>query len=85
MPFKYRFNFYGVMARLSTLLGLLSASTGAASLAFSALPGKWQDTFPGWAGSTLAIIAVVAAAGVPFATSFKQKRFQPDDTDRAGA
>lgn len=50
MRFKCRFDFYGVMARLSTIAALVSASTGAASAAFIVLPGQWQATFPDWAG-----------------------------------
>ncbi len=79
-----RFNFYGVMARVSTLLALLSASATAGLGAYALLPERVQNTFPDWALVTLGALAVGAALLVPVATSFKQARFQPDDTDGAG-
>lgn len=72
-PKKPKFNFENVTKRASTWLAMLSTSTGAASAAFIVLPGAWQDTFPEWAGRTLAFVAVAAAGLIPVATSFKQK------------
>lgn len=80
-----RFNWSGVAARLSTLLALLSASATAGLGAYALLPERVQASFPDWSLVTLGAVAVGSALLIPVATSFKQKRFQPDDTDRAGA
>lgn len=67
-----RFDFCGVLRRISTWLATVSAMTGAAAAAFVLLPGQWQATFPLWAGQALAVTAVVSAGLVPLATSFRQ-------------
>ena len=85
MSIKHRFDFYGVLARLSTLLALLSASATAGLGAYALLPERVQASFPEWSLVTLGAIAVGSALLIPVATSFKQARFQPDDTDQAGA
>ena len=79
-----RFDFYGVMARVSTLLALLSASATAGLGAYALLPERVQGSFPEWSLVTLGALAVGAALLIPVATSFKQSRFKPDDADRAG-
>lgn len=80
-----RFNWSGVAARLSTLLALLSASATAGLGAYALLPERVQASFPDWSLVTLGAVAVGSALLIPVATSFRQKRFQPDDTDTAGA
>lgn len=81
------FNWSGVAARFSTLLALLSASATAGLGAYALLPERVQASFPDWSLVTLGAIAVGSALLIPVATSFKQKRFQPEDPDidRAGA
>jgi hypothetical protein len=85
MMISKRFDWYGVMARLSTTLALLSASATAGLGAYALLPERVQSSFPEWSLLTLGVIAVGSALLIPVATSFKQKRFQPDESDRAGA
>lgn len=80
-----RFDFYGVMARVSTLLALLSASATAGLGAYALMPERVQNLFPEWALITMGVLAVGSALAIPVATSFKQKRFLPDDSDKAGA
>lgn len=80
-----RFDFYGVAARLSTLLALLSASATAGLGAYALLPSRVQASFPDWSLVTLGAVAVGSALLIPVATSFRQKRFQPDESDKAGA
>lgn len=74
---KARFNFNHLFHRLSTWLGILAASAGAAAIAFSTLPDAWQATLPTHVGMVFAWVAVGAAALVPIATSFKQKNMEP--------
>lgn len=80
-----RFNWSGVAARLSTLLALLSASATAGLGAYALLPERVQASFPDWSLVTLGAVAVGSALLIPVATSFRQKRFQPDESDKAGA
>lgn len=80
-----RFDFYGVMARLSTWLGLLTLAQGGAMIAFSQAPPEWKALLSPNVGGYLLIGMMATGALTPIATSFKQKAFQPDDTDQAGA
>lgn len=80
-----RFDFSGVMARLSTVLSMISSGCTAAALYFIAAPPEWRGGFPAVYGFALMGLGLAANLLTPFATSFKQKRFMPDDTDQAGA
>lgn len=88
MALKHRFDFYGVMARLSTWLGLLTLAQGGAMIAFSQAPPEFKASLPPNVGGYLLIGMMVAGALTPIASSFKQKsQVKPslDDTDQAGA
>lgn len=85
MSIKHRFDFYGVMAKISTWLGLLTLAQGGAMIAFSQAPPEWKALLPDRIGGFLLIGMMACGALTPVASSFKQKRFQPDDTDQAGA
>ena len=80
-----RFDFAGFAARISTWLAVAAASAAGGIAAYATLPERIQTTFPDWTLATLGGIAVGCALLIPVATSFKQKRFRPDDTDGAGA
>lgn len=85
---KHRFDFYGVMARLSTWLGLLTLAQGGAMIAFSQAPPEWKALLPPNVGGYLLMGMMAAGALTPIASSFKQKsqvKPPPDDTDQAGA
>lgn len=71
--------------RISTWLAALSASATAAAAAFVLMPAEWRESFPGWAGTALTLTAVLSAAAIPLATSYKQKALGTDETDQAGA
>lgn len=73
-----RFDFSGVMARASTWLGLLTLAQGGAMIAFSQAPPEWKAQLPAYVGGYLLIGMMLTGAATPIATSFKQKRFQPE-------
>lgn len=88
MALKNRFDFYGVMARLSTWLGLLTLAQGGAMIAFSQAPPEFKAALPPNVGGYLLIGMMIAGALTPIASSFKQKsqiKSPPDDTDQADA
>lgn len=68
-----RWNFAGIMARVSTWLALASLSATAGLAAYGFMPARAQDAFPDWALLTLSATVIVSAVLVPVATSFKQK------------
>lgn len=72
-PINLRFDFYRWTARISTWLAAISASCAAGLGAYAIMPMRAQDAFPEWALVALGVTSVVAALGVPIATSFKQK------------
>lgn len=80
-----RFNFRGWAARISTWLGLLTLAQGGAMIAFSQAPPEWKAMLPPNIGGYLLYGMMAAGALTPIASSFKQKRFEPDDTDQTGA
>ena len=71
-----RFDFDGVLKRLSIWLAVLSASATAALGAYALMPERAQNLFPEWALITLGALAVGSAFLVPVATSFRQKSLQ---------
>ena len=68
-----RFTWSNVTKRISTWLGVASASATAAAGAFVLMPEEWRASFPGWAGAGFALVAIVSAALVPVATSYNQR------------
>lgn len=66
------FNWQNVSKRISTWLGLVSASSAAGLAAYAVMPGRAQDAFPEWTLTALGIAAVASALLVPVATSFRQ-------------
>lgn len=71
-----RFDFAGVARRLSTALGVVSASASAGLGAYALMPERAQAAFPEWALVTLGAVAVGSALLVPVATSFRQPALQ---------
>jgi len=69
-----RWDFAGVMARISTWLGLLTLAQGGAVVAYSQAPAEWQAALPDQVGGWLLIGMMVTGALTPIATSFKQKK-----------
>lgn len=67
-----RFDFAGVARRLSTTLGIVSASASAGLGAYTVMPERAQALFPDWAVVAMGAVAVGAALLVPIATSFRQ-------------
>lgn len=68
-----RFDFTKVMRRVSTWLGLASASATSGLAAYALLSEPAQAAFPQWALAGMGLVAVVSAVLIPVATSFKQK------------
>ena len=68
-----RFDFAGIMARISTWLGLLTLAQGGAMIAFSQAPQEWKDALPHNLGGWLLIGMMATGALTPIATSFKQR------------
>lgn len=71
-----RFEFEGVLRRVSTWLAVLAAGATAALGAYALMPERAQNLFPEWALITLGALAVGSAFLVPVATSFKQRGLQ---------
>lgn len=71
--------------RISTWLAALAASSTAAAGAFVLMPAEWRESFPGWAGAAFTLTAVLSAAAIPLATSYRQRSLSNDDSDEAGA
>ncbi len=71
-----RFQFEGVLRRLSTWLAATSASATAALGAYALMPTRVQDLFPEWALLVLGVLAVGSAFLIPVATSFKQRSLE---------
>ncbi|MBB1060409.1 hypothetical protein [Marilutibacter spongiae] len=70
---EQRFDFTKVMRRLSTWLGLASASATSGLAAYALLNEAAQAAFPQWALAGMGLVAVVSAILIPVATSFRQK------------
>lgn len=68
-----RFDFTDMLAKASTWLALLSTASGAALIAYAAMPERAQALFPDWTLAALGGLAVGSAFLVPVATSFKQR------------
>lgn len=79
-----RFDFSGVMFKASTWLGIVSGMCSAAIVTFAAWPDRLQAITPDWALLAMAVGSVASVLN-PLATSYQQKRFKADDTDKAGA
>ena len=73
-----RFDFDGVLKRLSTWLAVASAAATAALGAYALMPERARNLFPEWALITLGALAVGSAFLVPVATSFKQRGLSKD-------
>lgn len=71
-----RFQFEGVLRRLSTWLAATSASATAALGAYALMPARVQELFPEWALLVLGVLAVGSAFLIPVATSFKQRSLE---------
>lgn len=73
-----RFDFDGVLKRLSTWLGVLAGATGGAAAAYIALPADWQAHYPVALAKGMAMTSVLCGFLTPVATSFRQKGLRKD-------
>lgn len=73
MSIKHRFDFKQVIVRASTWLALLATSATSGLAAYALTPERAQNLVPDWVLQACAAIAIVSAALVPVATSFKQR------------
>lgn len=74
-----RWDFAGVMARISTWLGLLTLAQGGAMVAYSQAPAEWQAALPEYVGAALLVGMMVTGALTPIATSFRQKKLSKQE------
>jgi hypothetical protein len=74
---RERFDWQGVAGRASTRLAVVAASATAALGAYAITPERAQLLIPDWLIGGLAAVAIVTAALIPVATSFKQKAKPP--------
>lgn len=71
-----RWDFAGMLARISTWLGLLTLAQGGAVIAYSQAPEEWKAALPDSVGGYLLIGMMLTGALTPVATSFRQKSQQ---------
>lgn len=76
---KERFDWQGVAGRASTRLAVVAASSTAALGAYAITPERAQLLIPDWLLGGLAATAIISAALIPVATSFKQKPKGPKE------
>lgn len=73
MSIKNRFDFKSLLVRASTWLALLATSATSALAAYALTPERAQNLVPDWVLQGCAATAILSAALVPVATSFKQR------------
>jgi hypothetical protein len=73
MSIKHRFDFSSVLAKSSTWLATISASCTGALAAYALVPDSIQSLVSVGVMKAVAMGAIVSAAAIPIATSFKQR------------
>lgn len=68
-----RFDFTSVMARSSTWLAVIAASSAGGLVFYATMPERVQNLMPDWTLLALGGIGMACGIATPFATSFKQR------------
>ena len=78
VPKVVKFDFRGVLKKLSTSAAALVTAAGAVLTWYIAQPPYVQETFPKWVLSSASIVSLLGVVLVPLATSYMQKSFKKD-------
>ena len=73
MAIKNRFDFTNWLARSSTWLGILAASSAGGLVFYATMPERVQNLMPDWTLLALGGIGMACGIATPIATSFKQR------------
>ena len=77
-PKVVKFDFTGVLKKLSTLASAIVTAAGAVLTWYISQPDYVQETFPKWILATSSTISLLGVVLVPLATSYMQKSFKKE-------
>lgn len=79
IPKVVKFDFRGVLKKLSTLAAALVTTAGGVLTWYISQPPLVQATFPKWVLSSASTISLLGVVLIPLATSYMQKSFKKDE------